>query len=318
MKIVFSSTGKVSVNQNSPVRNKGRSIISFPKDYIVIDLETTGLSPDYDEIIEVAGIRVRNNEVTETFQSLVKPSSNIDEFITELTGITNEMLETAPLPQDIIPQFHDFISDDIIIGHNVNFDINFLYDYIEGFLNVEFGNDYIDTMRIARKLFPDKKHHRLSDVVQYLDIADNIHHRALSDCQATFECFTRMHSLTNEKYATEGSFIDLFNSKRVDLSKISSDVTEFDNTHPLYGKVCVFTGKLDKMTRTEAAQKVVDLGGICENGITKKTNYLILGDTDYSKNIKDGKSSKHKKAEQYKLAGQDIEIIPENIFYDMI
>ena len=91
-----------------------------------------------------------------------------------------------------------------------------------------------------------------------------------------------------------------------------------DNTHPLYNKVCVFTGTLEKYSRQEAAQIVVNLGGSCGNSVTKKTNYLILGNNDYCSMIKDGKSSKQKKAEEYKLKGQDIEIIPESVFYDMI
>lgn len=126
-----------------------------------------------------------------------------------------------------------------------------------------------------------------------------------------------MHNMVLDTYPNEESFVRCFGNHRFDLTKISSDKTEFDETHPLYGKFCVFTGKLDKMTRTEAAQIVVNFGGICENTVTKKTNYLILGNTDYSKNIKDGKSAKQKKAEQYRLEGQDIVVIPESTFYDI-
>jgi exonuclease, DNA polymerase III, epsilon subunit family len=298
-------------------RKKGKSIIAFPNDFTVVDLETTGLNPEYDEIIEVCAVRVRNNEIAETFQTLVKPQCKVDDFISELTGITNEMLEDAPSPDSVISQLYSFIGNDIVIGHNVNFDINFLYDYIDSFLDKRFGNDYIDTMRIARKLFPDKRHHRLADVAEYLNISYDEHHRAMADCRLTLECYMRMHNMVLDTYPNEESFVRCFGNHRFDLTKISSDKTEFDETHPLYGKFCVFTGKLDKMTRTEAAQIVVNFGGICENTVTKKTNYLILGNTDYSKNIKDGKSAKQKKAEQYRLEGQDIVVIPESTFYDI-
>ena len=83
-------------------------------------------------------------------------------------------------------------------------------------------------------------------------------------------------------------------------------------------KHCVFTGTLERMARKQAMQIVADLGGINENSVTKKTNYLILGNNDYCKTIKDGKSNKQKQAEAYKLQGQDIEIIPETVFYDML
>ena len=95
-------------------------------------------------------------------------------------------------------------------------------------------------------------------------------------------------------------------------------VTEFDEDNPFFEKVCVFTGVLEKMKRSDAAQLVVDLGGICGNSVTKKTNYLILGNNDYCPTIRDGKSTKQKKAEELKLKGNDIEIISENTFYDML
>ena len=86
----------------------------------------------------------------------------------------------------------------------------------------------------------------------------------------------------------------------------------------MYQKVCCFTGKLENLQRKDAMQLVVDLGGIVANSVTKKTNYLILGNNDYCPTIKDGKSSKQKKAEKLKLSGQDIDIISENTFYEML
>lgn len=82
--------------------------------------------------------------------------------------------------------------------------------------------------------------------------------------------------------------------------------------------MCVFTGTLDKMQRKEAMQLIADLGGIPGDGVTKKTNYLILGNNDYCKTIKDGKSSKQKKAEKMILEGADLQIVPEAVFYDIV
>ena len=107
---------------------------------------------------------------------------------------------------------------------------------------------------------------------------------------------------------------------RVRSKDISTENTEFDETHPLYGKLCVFTGTLEQMKRKEAMQRVGDLSGSVADSVSKKTNYLILGNNDYCPLIKDPdkKSSKQKKAEKLKLAGNDIEIISENVFYDML
>lgn len=95
---------------------------------LVIDLETTGLDPSYDEIIELAAVRVENKAIVPEFQSLVKPSFPIDGFITELTGITNEMLSNAPSVDAVLPSFFDYAGQSTVVAHNANFDVNFLYD----------------------------------------------------------------------------------------------------------------------------------------------------------------------------------------------
>lgn len=300
---------------------KGKSRIAFPTNYTVVDLETTGLSPFYDEIIEVAALRVRDGVVVDSFQSLVKPTEEIDDFIAKLTGITNEMLSTAPLPRDVLPLAFDFIGDDIVVGHNVNFDVNFLYDWSEANHRSPFANDFVDTMRLSRSILSGLSHHRLKDVSEELNISPNGYHRALCDCYTTHECLVKLHDRVRDTQGVD-EFVKSFKRKRdsryQNLKNITTQNDSFDETHPLFGKRCVFTGALEKLTRTEAAQLVVDVGGVCENGVTLKTNYLILGNNDYCKSIKDGKSSKQKKAEDLKLKGHDIEILPESVFYDML
>lgn len=315
---VFMYDGKAG-RPNRP--EKGRSVIAFPRDCVVIDLETTGLEPQFDNIIEFAGIRVRDGRAVDTYQTLIKPYDEIDEFITELTGITNEMLSDAPAPETVFPFILDFIGEDIVVGHSVSFDVNFLYDWFKIILQHTFTNNYVDTLRISRKIMPELPHHRLKDVAAALEIMSNGYHRALFDCQTTFDCFNRLRDITLNQYGTEEEFKKLFRKRiraKLDMRAVTSENTDFDETNPLFGKHCVFTGVLEKMARAEAAQHVVDLGGICDNGITKKTNFLILGNNDYCSTIKDGKSTKHKKAEEYRLKGYDIQVIPENVFYDML
>lgn len=322
----------INNDMNTPKRirkNKGKSIIDFPKEYVVIDLETTGLSPEYDKIIEIGAIKIQNEKVIGTFQKLVNPGEKIDEFVQQLTGITNDMIADAPYIDDVLPQFADFVENSIILAHNANFDVNFIYDEYDKILNKSFTNDFIDTIRIARKLYPKLSHHRLIDIVKHLGIEGSGFHRALSDCEYTYKCFECMKKVIQDNYDNFEEFKKLYlgnkynsNNKykdhKIDIKKLVSDNNEFDETHPLYQKVCVFTGILEKYTRQEAAQIVVNLGGSCGNSITKKTNFLILGNNDYVSTIKNGKSNKQIKAEEYKLKGQDIEIISESVFYDLI
>lgn len=302
------------------MRNKGKSLIDFPNDFTVIDLETTGLCPEIDAIIEMSAIKVRNGVAVETYSTLVKPCEPISEYIAELTGITNEMVENSPTITNALPIFLDFVGSDIVVGHNVNFDVNFLYDKRSELFGGEFCNDYIDTLRIARRLFPNLKHHRLQDIAEHLSVANNDYHRALNDCQVTLDCYNDMKNIAFDRYGSAESFAQTFISTKgkLDLQSISTDKTEFDETHPLFGKVCVFTGKLERYKREDAARIVVSFGGTCGNNVTAKTNFLILGNGDYCSSVKDGKSTKHKKAEALKLKGNDIEIISENVFYDML
>ncbi len=302
---------------------KGNSLIQFPTEYVVIDIETTGVSPRWDEIIEIAALKICDNEICASFESLVKPPFKIPSFVTELTGISNDMVADSPCINEILPSFFDFIGDSIILGHNVHFDINFIYDKgLEANLT-PVSNNFIDTLRLSRKLYPELSHHRLADMVDFFRIDTSTYHRALADCESTFKCFKAIKQDALLKYENEENFANIFKRKSsthyyVDVKKFSAETTEFDISHPLYNKTCVFTGALEHYTRAQAMQIVVNLGGIVANSVTSKTNYLILGNNDYCATIKDGKSTKQKKAEKLLLEGKDILILPETVFYDMI
>lgn len=306
-------------------RNKGKSLISFPKSFTVLDIETTGHIPEYFDIIEVAALRVNDGVVTDKFSSLINPRCEIDSFIEDLTGITNSMLECAPGIEVVLPELKSFIGNSVIIGHNVNYDINFLYDAFKEYLNYEFSNDFVDTMRISRNLYKDAPHHRLIDLCSRYNIDYSGAHRSLVDCQLTLQCYLHLIKDINSIFGSLGSFVDTCTKKkshhnfsRLKASDINPDSFSFDETHPLYKKVCVFTGTLEKMSRKDAMQIVANLGGVNADSVTKKTNFLILADHNYCKSLKGGKSSKQKKAEALKISGNDIEIIPESVFYDML
>ncbi len=298
------------------IRDKGHSLLNLLSDYVVVDLETTGLDPDWCEIIEVSALKVRDDKIVDTFDCLVKPNDEIDDFITELTSITNEMLQKASSIEEVLPAFLDFIGDDVILGHNINFDINFIYDNKIKLISSPLKNDYIDTMRIARKVLPELKHHRLIDVANHFNVNFDTHHRSMADCQIAYDCYLCLKSKIIES-GTEKTWNNN-NLQNVKAKDISATSTDFNEDHPLYGKTCVFTGKLEKMTRAEAMQIFANIGGINADNVTKATNYLILGNNDFCSTIKGGKSSKHKKAEKLALSGQDIRIISENVFYDML
>lgn len=317
-------------------RNKGNSLITLPSDYCIVDIETTGLDPSFDEILEISATKYRNNILVGKFSSLVKPPNKLCEYgdnfetiveeyyvpdyIENLTGISNSMIEEAPDLAAILPQFIDFIGDDILIGHNVTFDINFLYDAILELFDKQLKNDYVCTVRLSRLLFPNEKHHRLKDMLKLYNIDFDKMHRSYIDCELTAKLYSNLKSTVVSQYGTIENFNQLHKriNKPLNIKSFKPESTDIDTSTPFYNKTFAFTGKLEMFVRKDAMQLVVNLGGSVVNSVTKKTNYLVLGNNDYCKLIKDGKSSKQKKAEELILKGQDLQIITENVFYDML
>lgn len=317
IKVVVHEDGSFSIESAegscAPRREKGESLLLAVKDFTAIDIETTGLSPDFDSIIELAAVKYRDGDPVEKYQQLVNPGFKLDEFIKELTGITDDMLAEAPEIGAVLPDYIQFIGDDIVVGHNVNFDVNFIYDNCVDQQLPRFNNDFIDTMRMARRLHKDWPNHKLDTMLSRLNVGDRSLHRALNDTELTAECYLQMTNDPNFAAAMSTAWHGGLRAK-----DIVAQEGFLDESNPLFGKVCVFTGALEGMTRKEAMQIVTNIGGICGDGVTKKTNYLILGNNDYCASIKDGKSSKQKKAEKLILEGADLQIIPESVFFDMI
>lgn len=284
--------------------------------YCVLDTETTGLSAYYDEVIEIGILRVRNNAIVDQYSQLIQPEFEIGSFITSLTGITNEMVAGMPSIVEVKNDVLSFLGNDIILGHCTSFDIRFLN---EGFQH-QIDNPYMDTLQFARKVYPELKHHRLSDLTEYLGLSNN-EHRSIADCIATKELYdTVKATMTSKNLKIEDLWVGRKSNsgKGIKISSITPTAVEIDEDSFFYGRHVVFTGKLEKMVRKDAMQIVVNLGGILDNNVCKQTNYLILGNNDYNAVLKGAKSSKHKKAEKLKLEGHDIEIIDEFTFYDIL
>lgn len=171
---------------------KGQSLFAFPSDYTVVDIETNGLVSGVCEIIEVSALKVRGEKVHGSFSSLVKPTEPIGRFITELTGITDDMVETAPDVVCVMREFYDFVGQDVIIGHNVNFDVNFLYDNLYLHNGLILDNSFVDTLRLARKALPQLSNHKQTTVAEYYGISTVGAHRALRDCEICNECYLNL------------------------------------------------------------------------------------------------------------------------------
>ena len=184
--------GVILENNKSNKRNKGKSLLVFPSDYTVTDIETNGMSPSDSEIIEISAIRYRGFKKSAEFTSLVKPTHKISRFITDLTGITNVMVKNAPDISEVIKDYYDFVGNDIIVGYNVNFDINFLYDDLLKYRGIILKNDFVDVLRFARKALPELDDRKQTSVASYYGISADGAHRALRDCEICNEVYLKL------------------------------------------------------------------------------------------------------------------------------
>lgn len=176
-------------------KNRGKQLREYVPDYVVFDLETTGTSPNTEEIIEISGIRVKNGNATETFSSLVNPMKPISPSATAVNGITDDMVLNEPVLDEVLPGFLDFIQDSILVGHNIAcFDMKFIWKACEERYGMTLTNDYLDTLPFSRRKLPELSRHRLVDIAAHYEIDTSGAHRALEDCimnQLSFEYMSR-------------------------------------------------------------------------------------------------------------------------------
>lgn len=160
-----------------PRRTRRRMRDSF----VAVDLETTGLSPYRDRIVEIGAIKVIEGEIERSFASLVNPGVSIPSRVIKIHGITNEMVRDAPKIEEVLPSFLEFIYDYPLVAHNAGFDIGFLK---RSALSIDrtIENEVVDTLQICRRLFPELGNHKLSTVAEYLSVEGEDMHRALNDC----------------------------------------------------------------------------------------------------------------------------------------
>jgi DNA polymerase-3 subunit alpha (Gram-positive type) len=153
--------------------------------YVVFDVETTGLSAVYDTIIELAAVKIKEGQIIDRFESFTNPHHPLSATTIELTGITDDMVREAPEVNEVLEQFKDWIADDVLVAHNAKFDMGFLNVGLKKFGFKKAENPVIDTLELARFLFPEMKNHRLNTLCKKFDIELTQHHRAIYDAEAT-------------------------------------------------------------------------------------------------------------------------------------
>ena len=182
-------------------------MITNPKDkkideeeFVVFDIETTGLNSHTNKIIEIGAVKIKAGRIIDRYSQLINPGISIPHHITEITSITNEQVANQPKIDEVIGKFVDFIGDAVLVAHNAPFDMGFIKRDIKEYLNIDLENSVIDTLQMARDLFPDFKKYGLGDLNKSLGLALEKHHRAVDDSQATANMFI----IFLEKYKEKG------------------------------------------------------------------------------------------------------------------
>ncbi|MDG1990278.1 MAG: 3'-5' exonuclease, partial [Dehalococcoidia bacterium] len=160
------------------------------EDFVVLDLETTGLDPSNDKIIEIGAVKIIGNEIVESYSTFINPEMNIPDYIVNLTGITNDDVSGAPVFSESSDNLIEFIGDRAIVGQFINFDLDFLSE--SGLI---FDNVVLDTRDLALILMPTLNAFSLSNLVKVLKIKNISPHKALSDAQATAEVFISLRKM---------------------------------------------------------------------------------------------------------------------------
>lgn len=307
--------------------------------YTVIDIETSGLSRQHAEVIDLGALRVENGIITDTFSQLVQPSEPVSLEITDLTGITNEMLDGQPSICEVLPAFRDFIGDTILVGQNLlNFDIPILNRCCIGNAVLHIENPCCDTLPLARQCL-DLPDYKLGTIAEALGIEQENAHRALADCETTYACFEKLRQMNSQSLElqypnlpdsdslssispmpaamhkpkiSQQQFMHFKSRPKAKDIHPTSDL--FDPAHPLYDMTCVITGELQQISDRDAMQRIADCGGHNADNVTRKTDLLIVG----SGSDPEKKSGKVKKAEEYIAKGLPIRIITEEQFLAML
>ncbi len=309
----------------SEVKEEQRSLVCschFRSSYVIIDTETTGLDPHSDKIIQLSAI-LYNPEgyPVESFNTYINPGIPIPPSASRINGITDDMVCNAPTIEEVQESFVAFCRNLLLVGYNVPFDLRFLAAAFPSHFD---EREYVDLLSICRSCLPAPDY-KLETVASLLGYApERGFHDSLADCEAVAAVLHELDLPIDEyinSFCAKNSRCTKRRSPRRSSSSsqyISAKDFVPASTGPLLGKTIVFTGSL-KIPRHEAAQMAADCGAVVKGTVSKKTDYLVVGEQDLALVGDDGMSTKEEKAYALNASGAaDICIIREAEFLRLI
>ena len=254
----------------------GNANISFDDEFIVFDLETTGLNPHHCKITEIGAVKVKNGEILEVFNTFVDPECPIPEDIVKLTGITDEMVKDAPKIDEALKSFFEFTGDRLLIAHNAGFDTGFIKAAAD-LCGMPFENSYLDTVSMSRYVNPELKKHKLDVLAKYFDLGDFNHHRASDDSEMLAYIFFRMLDKLRDEGITDFEQMTRAMSEKADPLKlrpyhqiiIAKDLVGLKNLYKLISdSYLTYYKKVPRIPKTRLMElrEGLIIGSACEAG----------------------------------------------------
>lgn len=177
---------------------KEHNELPLSQDFVVFDIETTGLSSATEKITEIGAVKISNYQIVDRFSELVNPEKPIPSKITELTGITNDMVRDKRTIEEVLPDFLEFVGESMLVAHNSDFDTGFIREACR-LQDIKYTLKALDTVTISRALLPELKRHKLNIIAKHLNIKLENHHRAVDDAEATAHIFLKFMEMFQEK-----------------------------------------------------------------------------------------------------------------------
>ncbi len=171
----------------------GKKLNKYVKDYVVFDLETTGINCMTDKVIEISAVKVKEKKVVDEFSTLVNPGMKIPFRASQVNHIYDDMVKGAPVFEEALEDFDAFIGDMVLVGHNIHtFDMKFIWRDTYAYWGKALANDYIDTLALSRQCLPQLSNHKLTDLADHYCILTDGAHRALADCRMNQKVFEKL------------------------------------------------------------------------------------------------------------------------------
>lgn len=308
-------------------------------DFIAIDFETA--TSDMNSACSLGIACVSDFKIVERKYFLIQPPNN--KYLAQnvsIHGITSEMTADAPNFGSLWVDIQELFKDCILVAHNARFDLSVLKACLDTYSLHCDDFQYIDSIAVSNRVVNDKSlGQSLVDRAAYFNISMEEHHNAISDAVVCAEIVIASVKTTNRKSLktycssyrsrTTHLFSELkpmtkmpsrlsWKSKQVKTTDISPTAPVTDISHPFYGKGIVLTGDLEAMVRSDAMQRISDVGGVLKSGVTSKTDYVIVGKQDVTVVGADGMSSKERKAHELINGGSHLKILNEKEFIELI